>query len=209
MSSSEIFVHEKAICESDEVGAGTRIWAFAHVMKGAQVGRSCNLGENVFVESRAVVGNGVTIKNGVCLWDKVTIEDKVFIGPNVSFTNVLRPRAFLKRNQEGFFPIVVKKGATIGANATILCGTTIGEFAFVGAAAFVRGDVPAHALVVGNPARQVGRVCFCGERLDGRDFCSLCQLLLSQNSIQRLEGTYAKHNDSAAGLRVLGAEPSP
>lgn len=160
-----VFVHPHALCESESVGAGTRIWAFAHVMRGATIGRDCNLCDHVFVESGVVIGDRVTVKNGVALFDEVTIEDDVFIGPNAVFTNDLRPRVEVRTPREAWLPTRVRRGASIGANATIVCGTTIGEYAFIGAGSVVVRDVPAHALVVGNPARQTGWVCVCGQTL--------------------------------------------
>jgi len=160
-----VFVHEKALCETDEVGPKTRIWAFAHVMKGASVGAGCNICDHAFLESGAKIGNRVTVKNNVLLWDKVTVEDEVFLGPNAVFTNDLNPRVAFKKKPEQFLPTLVRRGASIGANATIVCGVTIGEQAFVGAGSVVLHDVPAHALVVGNPAVQIGWMCACGTRL--------------------------------------------
>ncbi|HJK98093.1 MAG TPA: acyltransferase [Polyangiaceae bacterium LLY-WYZ-14_1] len=168
---ADVFVHPQALCESDQVGAGTRIWAFAHVMKGAVVGRGCNLGDHVFVESGARLGDRVIVKNLVLVWDRVTVEDEVFLGPNMVFTNDRVPRVAWKRDPAEWEPTRVRRGASIGANATIVCGVTIGEHALVGAGAVVTRDVPAHGLVLGNPARRVGWVCACGERLseDGPD----------------------------------------
>ena len=160
-----VFVHPKGLCESDSVGPGTRIWAFAHVLPGAVIGTDCNICDHAFVEGGAVIGSGVTIKNAVLVWDKVTIEDEVFVGPNAVFTNDLRPRAAIKRGSEGWLPTLVRRGATIGANVTIVCGVTIGEYAFVAAGAVVARDVPPHGLVAGNPARFLGWACTCGERL--------------------------------------------
>lgn len=160
-----VFVHEKALCESDAIGPGTRVWAFAHVMTGAVVGRDCNLCDHVFVESGARIGDRVTVKNNALVWDKVTIEDDVFVGPNVVFTNDRVPRVAFKRSPEKFQPTLVRRGATLGANVTVVCGVTIREHAFVGAGAVVTADVPAHALVLGNPARRAAFVCACGERL--------------------------------------------
>lgn len=159
------FIHPQALCESDEVGDGTRVWAFAHVLKGARVGRDCNIGDHAYLEAGAVVGDRVTVKNGVLLWDGVTVEDDVFLGPHVVFTNDLNPRAAYKKPPSGFLPTRVRRGATIGANATIVCGVTLGESCFVGAGSVVVEDVPALALVVGNPGRQVGWMCACGQRL--------------------------------------------
>jgi UDP-2-acetamido-3-amino-2,3-dideoxy-glucuronate N-acetyltransferase len=159
------FVHEKALCESDDIGPRTRVWAFAHVMKGAVVGADCNIGDHAFIESGAKVGDRVIVKNGVLIWDKVTVEADVFLGPNMVFTNDMNPRVAFKNPPERFLPTLVKRGASIGANATIVCGVTIGEQAFVGAGSVVIRDVPAHALVVGNPARRIGWVCECSQKL--------------------------------------------
>jgi acetyltransferase-like isoleucine patch superfamily enzyme len=169
-----VFVHPSALCESESIGARTRIWAFAHVMDGARVGADCNVGGGAFVEAGAVVGDRVTVKNHVLLWDKVTVEDDVFLGPNAVFTNDLDPRAAFRKDPSGFLPTLVRRGATVGANATIVCGITIGNDAMVGAGAVVTRDVPAHALVVGNPARRVGWVCACGARLDETLRCGAC-----------------------------------
>jgi acetyltransferase-like isoleucine patch superfamily enzyme len=167
-----VFVHERALCESDDIGPRTRVWAFAQVMKGARVGADCNICGHAFLETGAVLGDRVTVKNAVLLWDKVTVEDDVFLGPNVVFTNDMNPRAAFKKPPERFLSTRVRKGASIGANATIVCGTTIGEQAFVGAGSVVIRDVPAHALVVGNPARRIGWMCACGEKLDQKLVCA-------------------------------------
>jgi len=167
----KVFVHEKGLCESEGVGEGTRVWAFAHVMAGAVVGRDCNLCDHVFVEAGARLGDRVTVKNGVQVWDRVELGDEVFVGPNATFTNDLRPRVAFRTPEEDFLPTRVERGATIGANATIVCGTTIGEGAFVAAGAVVTRDVGAFALVAGSPARRVGWVCACGERLDASLAC--------------------------------------
>jgi len=172
MRAPDVFVHERALCESDEVGSGTRIWAFAHVMAGARLGRDCNVGEQVYIEAGARIGDRVTIKNGVQVWDRVTLEDEVFVGPNATLTNDLRPRAAFKNPPEAFLPTVIRRGATIGANATVVCGVTIGEQAFVAAGAVVTRDVPAHAVVQGNPARPSGWLCSCGEPLAAELVCS-------------------------------------
>ena len=167
-----VFLHECALCESDDVGPRTRVWAFAHVMRGARVGADCNIGEHAFVESGATLGNRVTVKNAVLIWEKVTIEDEVFLGPNMVFTNVRNLRAALRPKPEEFLPTLVRRGAAIGANATIVCGVTIGEKALVGAGSVVADDVPAYALVVGNPARRVAWVCDCGAQLPASLACA-------------------------------------
>lgn len=169
---ADYFVHERGLCESDDVGEGTRVWAFAHVMSGARIGCRCNVGGGSFVESGATVGDDCVIKNGVQVWDGVTLGDAVFVGPNATFTNDLRPRAL--RPTEPFMPVAthVENGATIGANATIVCGNRIGAHAFVAAGALITADVPAHALMAGSPARRVGWVCRCGARLDAELACA-------------------------------------
>ncbi len=159
-------IHARALVESEHVGLGTRVWAFAHVMKGAKIGRRCNIGEGTFVESGAVIGNDVTVKNGVAVWDRVTIEDEAFLGPACVFTNDLRPRSGrFKRPASAFDATFVRRGATIGANATIVCGHEVGEYAMVAAGAVVTADVPPYSLVAGVPARRIGHVCACGEPL--------------------------------------------
>jgi acetyltransferase-like isoleucine patch superfamily enzyme len=150
------FVHDKGLCESTDIGAGTRIWAFAHVLPGARIGADCNVCDNVYVENDVVVGDRVTIKCGVQLWDGVRLADDVFVGPNVTFTNDAFPRS--KAYPEKFAQTVIGPGASLGANSTILPGVSIGRRAMVGAGAVVTKDVPPNAIVVGNPARIVGYV---------------------------------------------------
>ena len=157
-----VSVHPRALCESDEIGPRTRVWAFTHVMPGAVIGADCNVCDGVFVEGGAVIGDRVVVKNGVMIWDGVIIEDDVFVGPAVTFTNDRTPRA---GSCAEFQATVVQAGATIGANATIVCGVTIGSRAFVAAGAVVADSVAAHALVGGVPARPIGWVCACGLRL--------------------------------------------
>jgi UDP-2-acetamido-3-amino-2,3-dideoxy-glucuronate N-acetyltransferase len=158
-----------------EIGAGTRIWHFCHVMAGARIGRNCSLGQNVFVAASVVVGDGVRIQNNVSLYDGVVLEDDVFCGPSCVFTNVINPRSQYPRRGE-YQPTRVRRGATIGANATIICGATIGRYAFIGAGAVVRGDVPDYALMLGVPARQKGWMSRHGYRLPapGADGVMLC-----------------------------------
>jgi len=167
-----VFVHEHGLCESDQIGSRTRIWAFAHVLPGATVGEDCNICDHAFVEGRVRLGNRVTVKNAVLLFDGVTVEDEVFLGPAVVFTNDLRPRAAIRRGPDELLATIVRRGATIGANATVVCGVTIGEHAFVAAGAVVNRDVPPYALVAGSPARRLGWVCRCGTRLDLELRCS-------------------------------------
>ncbi len=170
-----VFVHETALCESDQIAAGTRIWAFAHVMKGAKIGKDCNICDHAFIEGGAVIGDRVIIKNNVMVWDKVTVEDDVFLGPNAVLTNDFIPRAAFKNPPEKFLPTRICSGASIGANATIVCGVTIGSGAFIGAGTVVIHNVPAYAMVVGNPARQIAWICACGEKLPESLHCSACE----------------------------------
>ncbi len=173
---SEVFVHPNGINESESVGPNTRIWAFAHVMSGARIGASCNIGDSTFIESGATIGDHVVVKNGVSVWDRVTLEDYVFVGPNAVFTNDRIPRAHpdYRSSPGDWLPTVVEEGASIGANATIVCGTRLGAWCVVGAGSVVNRDVTPHALVVGNPARRIGWVCRCGRRLRGDLHCRRC-----------------------------------
>jgi len=159
------FIHKDAVVETRHIGSGTRIWRNVHILPGAVIGENCNIGENCYIEGHVVVGNGVTIKNNVCLWDNITIEDDVFIGPCAVFTNDLRPRAANKKTYKDLDRIHIKNGATIGANATIVCGITIHEYAFIGAGAVVTRDIAAYHMVYGNPARFKGLVCRCSRPL--------------------------------------------
>jgi UDP-2-acetamido-3-amino-2,3-dideoxy-glucuronate N-acetyltransferase len=160
-------IHPTAIVDDGaEIGDGTRVWHFSHICGGAKIGDRCSIGQNVYVGSSAVVGNGVKIQNNVSVYDAVTLEDDVFCGPSAVFTNVVNPRAAIVRKDE-YMATLVRKGATLGANCTIVCGTTVGRFAFVGAGAVVAHDVPDYALVVGVPARRVGWMCECGLKLGG------------------------------------------
>ena len=169
-----VFVHPAGLCESLDVGRGTRVWAFAHVLPGAVVGADCNVCDGAYIEGGAVVGDRVTIKNQVLIFQGVTIEDDVFLGPAMMFTNDLRPRAHIKRGPEALLPTTVRRGATLGAGVVVVCGLTVGANAFVGAGAVVAKDVPAHAFMVGNPARRIGWACTCGERLNADLSCTSC-----------------------------------
>jgi UDP-2-acetamido-3-amino-2,3-dideoxy-glucuronate N-acetyltransferase len=168
--------HPTAVVDQPcEIGAGTRIWHFSHVMSGAKLGRNCNLGQNVLVSAGVTIGNNVKIQNNVSVYTGVELQDDVFCGPSMVFTNVSNPRSFIVRKSE-YKKTLVKRGATLGANATIVCGRTIGEFAFVAAGAVVTSDVPDYALVAGVPARRIGWVCVCGTRLPGNQnpSCAAC-----------------------------------
>ena len=158
---SDVFIHDLAVVDDGaQIGNGTRIWHFAHVRGSAKIGEGCNIGNNVYIDADVQIGNNVKIQNGVSVYHGVTIEDDVFCGPHMTFTNDLYPRAF------GEFEIsktLVKKGASIGAHATIVCNTTLGEYCTVGSGSVVTRDVPAHGLVVGNPAKLIGFVCTCGK----------------------------------------------
>jgi len=161
-------VHESSYIDEDvQIGAGTQIWHFCHVMPGSRIGERCRIGQNVVIGPSARVGNNVKIQNNVSVYQGVTLEDDVFCGPSIVFTNVTTPRSGIVRNTaEHFSPTLVKRGASIGANATIVCGHTIGEYAFIGAGAVVTRDVPDYALVYGNPAQQHGWACACGAKLE-------------------------------------------
>jgi UDP-2-acetamido-3-amino-2,3-dideoxy-glucuronate N-acetyltransferase len=168
------FKHESSyVDDGASVGEGTKIWHFSHVMSGAIIGEHCSIGQNVNVGSRAVIGNGVKIQNNVSVYDDVILEDDVFCGPSCVFTNVINPRAFVERKNE-YKKTIVKKGASIGANATIVCGVTIGEYALVGAGSVVTKDVPPYALVYGCPAQKHGFVCKCGCKCDLNNKCPEC-----------------------------------
>ncbi|MEM4406760.1 MAG: Gfo/Idh/MocA family oxidoreductase [Candidatus Methanomethylicaceae archaeon] len=178
----EVFIHPTAVIDDGcEIGAGTKIWHFSHVMPGAKIGKNCNIGQNVTIERDVVIGNNCKIQNNVSVYKGVTLEDGVFCGPSMVFTNVYNPRAEI-RKMDQLRPTLVKRGATLGANCTIVCGVTIGRYAFVGAGAVVTKDVPDHALVVGNPARQIGWVCECGERLNDNLQCPVCNKKYSKTS---------------------------
>lgn len=195
------FVHPLAVVEEGaEIGEGTRIWHFAHIRKGARIGKNCNIGKDVYIDVDVEIGNNVKIQNGVSVYHGVKVEDDVFLGPHMTFTNDLYPRAF---NEEWeVVPTLVKKGASIGAHATVVCGVTIGEYAMVGAGAVVTRDVPPFGLVFGNPARLKGFVCYCGRPLkekvgeDGRHVifrCSHCgrEVKVSRKDYER----YLKEKD--------------
>lgn len=169
-------IHPSAIVDiGATIGEDSRIWHFAHVCQGAVIGKRCSLGQNVFVGNKVSIGNNVKIQNNVSVYDNVILEDDVFCGPSMVFTNVYNPRSAIPRKDE-YRNTIVKKGATIGANATIVCGVTIGRFAFIGAGSVITKDVADYALVVGNPGRKIGYMCECGEKINGETLkCSVCE----------------------------------
>jgi UDP-2-acetamido-3-amino-2,3-dideoxy-glucuronate N-acetyltransferase len=173
----DYFVHESSYVDDGAViGRGTKIWHFCHVLPGAVIGERCNLGQNVVVMGGTRLGDNVKVQNNVSIYEGVTLEDDVFCGPSCVFTNVVNPRSHVSRKSE-YRPTLVRRGASIGANATIVCGVTLGVYSFIGAGAVVRGDVPAYALMVGVPARRVGWMCQCGLKLaleDGAASCPAC-----------------------------------
>jgi UDP-2-acetamido-3-amino-2,3-dideoxy-glucuronate N-acetyltransferase len=181
---NNVSAHSTAIVDTDQVGAGTRIWAFTHIMDNAVVGANCNIGEHCFIESGAVIGDNVTIKNQTMIWEGVTINDGVFVGPNVTFTNDLFPRSARLPQAAGRYAdrgwlskTRVNRGASIGAAAVVLPNITVGEFAMIGAGAVVTKDVAPHALMIGSPARRTGWVCECGQLLrftNERAVCDHC-----------------------------------
>ncbi len=176
MSQGGFFVHESAyVDEGAKIGKGTKIWHFCHVMSGAEIGERCTLGQNVFVASNVKIGNNVKIQNNVSIYEGVILEDDVFCGPSMVFTNVKTPRSAYPRNtSDDYVLTLVKRGASIGANATIVCGITIGEWAFVAAGAVVSRDVPPYALVAGVPARITGWACECGVRVKFEGTTATC-----------------------------------
>jgi len=175
--SKDYFVHESAFVDDGaRIGKGTKVWHLCHVMPGAQIGERCSLGQNVVVMPGTRIGNNVKIQNNVSIYEGVTLEDDVCCGPSCVFTNVMHPRSHISRKNE-YLNTLVRRGASIGANATIVCGSTLGEYSFIGAGAVVIADVPDFALMVGVPARRVGWACQCGERLQlsgGRGKCPRC-----------------------------------
>jgi UDP-2-acetamido-3-amino-2,3-dideoxy-glucuronate N-acetyltransferase len=171
---ADFFVHESSyVDDGAQLGKGTKVWHFSHVMPGAVIGERCNLGQNVVVMPGTKIGNNVKIQNNVSIYEGVELEDDVFCGPSCVFTNVLNPRSHVSRKSE-YKKTLVRKGTSIGANATIVCGTTLGQYAFIGAGAVVTSDVPDFGLMVGVPARRVGWMCQCGIRLEIRHGAGTC-----------------------------------
>ncbi len=171
----EAFVHPTSVVDENvELGKGTKIWYYCHIQSGARIGENCSLGQNVNVSNNVRIGNGCKVQNNVSLYEGVELEDYVFCGPSCVFTNDLTPRAKYPKGRAGYLKTLVKRGASIGANATVVCGHTVGEWALIGAGAVVTSDVPAHALMLGVPARVRGWVCECGDLLDGSLVCPKC-----------------------------------
>ena len=174
---SGYFMHPTAIVdEGAEIGAGTKIWHFTHIMAGARSGENCVIGQNVFIGSGAILGDNIKVQNNVSIYDGTILEDDVFCGPSMVFTNVFNPRSFISRKKE-FRKTLVKKGATLGANVTVICGNTIGQYAFIGAGSVVTRDVADYALVYGNPGKAKGWICQCAEEItfrSGKAVCKAC-----------------------------------
>ncbi len=188
---SDFYAHETAVIdEGCEIGAGTKIWHFSHIMPKSKIGQNCNIGQNVVVSPEVVLGNNVKVQNNVSIYTGVICEDDVFLGPSMVFTNIVNPRSAVVR-KGSYVRTVVKKGASIGANATIVCGHDIGQFAFIGAGAVVTKEVPAYALVVGNPARHIGWMSEYGHRLqfdeNGKALCPESNevYLLENNQVRK------------------------
>jgi UDP-2-acetamido-3-amino-2,3-dideoxy-glucuronate N-acetyltransferase len=187
------FAHPSAIVdEGCQIGDGTKIWHFSHLMSGSVIGNNCNIGQNVVVSPKVTLGNNVRVQNNVSIYEGVICEDDVFLGPSMVFTNVINPRSAVSRKHE-YLQSLVRKGASIGANATIVCGNEIGEYAFIGAGAVVTKSVPAYALVIGNPARQTGWMSEYGHKLkfdaDGKAICSESgqEYKLSNNKVSKIK----------------------
>ena len=178
------FIHESSYVDNNvKIGKGTKVWHFSHIMEGSEIGEKCNIGQNVVISPRVKLGNGVKVQNNVSVYTGVTCEDGVFLGPSCVFTNVINPRSFIERKSE-YKDTLIKQGASIGANVTIVCGNNIGKYALIGAGAVVIRDVPDYALVVGNPGKIIGSICRCGNRIEfheNKAVCSACGEKFTKN----------------------------
>jgi UDP-2-acetamido-3-amino-2,3-dideoxy-glucuronate N-acetyltransferase len=205
----DFFVHESSyVDEGAQIGAGTKIWHFCHVMGSAKIGKRCNIGQNVFVAADVTIGNNVKIQNNVSLYTGVVVEDDVFLGPSMVLTNVINPRSHISRKDE-YKSTLIKRGATIGANATIVCGVTLGRYCFIGAGAVVTRSVPDYGLVYGNPGRVQGWMCQCGvrlefESLDGREqaVCPAC----GERYTKKGQVVSPLHKNNGNGVTSFGKE---
>lgn len=190
---NSIFVHSSSIVEEGaQIGDGTKIWHFSHVMPTAIIGINCNIGQNVYIDKEVTIGHGVKIQNNVSIYKGVILENDVFIGPSVVFTNVLNPRSFVERKHE-FRSTLIRNGATIGANATLVCGVEIGQYAMIGAGAVITSNIKPYALVVGNPARQIGWVSKAGNRLNFEGEIEICE----DGWVYQLDGENLKVNQAS------------
>lgn len=175
MSEKKYFVHESSYVDDNvSIGDGTKIWHFCHIQSGAHIGNKCSFGQNVNVSNNVIIGNGVKVQNNVSIYEGVELEDDVFCGPSMVFTNDMNPRAKYPKGSAGYKKTLIKKGATVGANATIVCGHTVGKWVFIAAGSVVTNDIKDYAMVIGVPARQVGWMCECGEKLTQELICKKC-----------------------------------
>lgn len=193
MEKDNIFIHESSYIDNDcAIGSGTKIWHFSHVMSGCSIGKNCNIGQNVVISPSVKIGENVKIQNNVSVYTGVICEDDVFLGPSCVFTNVINPRSHISRKDE-YKITLIKRGASIGANSTIVCGNTIGQYALIGAGAVITKDVPDYAIIVGNPGRRSGWICQCGEKLsfkEGNAICPTCKIKyeLKENKVTIQKG---------------------
>ncbi len=183
MNFKNVFIADTSIIEDNcIIGENTKIWNFCHIRYNSIIGKNCNIGQNASIGPNVIIGQNCKIQNNVSIYDGIILEDNVFCGPSCVFTNVLRPRSFLNKMSE-LKKTIIKKGVTIGANSTIVCGITLGEYSFIGAGSVVIKDVPQHSLIVGNPGRLIGYVCECGEKLNNKYICPICKKEYDEENI--------------------------